>query len=112
MDIFVVSRGRHTRCVTLESLGNLAPYPVSLVVHKSEESLYEPLAEKHGVELVGLEYDGIAQKRSLIGTQLVSAIGCAQTMKTTPDTCAFLDTAQKITYSASITEFVLWKTLM
>ena len=73
MDIFVVSRGRHTRCITLESLGNLAPYPVSLVVHKSEESLYEPLAEKHGVELVGLEYDGIAQKRSLIGTQLVSA---------------------------------------
>lgn len=70
MDVYVVSRGRHEQCLTLESLGKLpASYKTTLVVHEDEVSLYTPLAMKHGVKLLAFKYRTIGHKRQLIGEQ-------------------------------------------
>ena len=70
MHIYIVSRGRHEECPTLESLVKLPPsYKRTLVVHKDETCLYEPLAKKYRTGLLSFDYENIGEKRLSIGQQ-------------------------------------------
>jgi hypothetical protein len=60
-DVWVVSRGRWKSSKTLESIKESVP--VKLAVHKSEFVLYKDLSKKYNVELVGLDYKEISDKR-------------------------------------------------
>ena len=71
LDIYIVSRGRPNRCLTLGNLKDLSPYgyKIKLVVHQSEADLYAQVAKMHNAELMPLEYNGIADKRRQIAQQ-------------------------------------------
>ncbi len=60
-DIWVVSRGRWKKSLTLERLGGVVF--VNLAVDEDEYEKYKPLAKKHNCNLVRLKCNGIAEAR-------------------------------------------------
>lgn len=72
MEVFVPSRSRPTRSLTLEALtmnpANRWPN-IYLVVPASQARAYAPLAKKHGVVLLPCPANGIAGTRQWIGEQ-------------------------------------------
>jgi hypothetical protein len=66
MDIFVVSRSRFGKSDTLESLGKDASR-VRLVVPKSQQMDYIPLAKQYNCSLAACPFDGISLTRQYCG---------------------------------------------
>jgi len=66
LEVFVPSRSRPARSITLEALKGHWDH-VYLVVPKSQKADYKPLARKHGVTLLACPVDGIAGTRQWIG---------------------------------------------
>lgn len=70
LEVFVPSRSRWLRSLTLEALqGKWEGDRVFLVVPTAQAAKYRPLAKKHGVQLLGCPADGIAGTRQWIGQQ-------------------------------------------
>lgn len=67
MQVFVPSRSRFDRSITLEALAPAKWKYVALVVPTEQRAQYEPLARKHGVRLIPCPAKGIAGTREFIG---------------------------------------------
>ncbi len=65
--MFIPSRSRWERSITLEALAPTKwPY-VALVVPAAQYAQYKPLAVRHGVRLIPCKHNGIAATRQFIG---------------------------------------------
>lgn len=68
MNVYVPSRSRFTRSLTLEAIqGHWPGTHTFLVVPKGQAAQYKPLAAKHGVTLLPCAANGIARTRQFIG---------------------------------------------
>lgn len=68
LQVFVPSRSRPERSLTLEALEGKWPY-VALVVPAAQATQYKALAARHGAKLLACPVDGIARTRQWIGQQ-------------------------------------------